>query len=254
MGPSSVVPTGIWVRVAIPDMAWSIFNIFKTGVVGRNFSQEMSGGTDGCCVCIARMTKEKVTKELVERAIARNPLAVRALVAILEPIFRVRIGRVLLLAGDASGRDVDDLCQDTFVTLLKDDGKLARSWNPSRGLSFENYSGLMAKQQAIEHLRKKREELLRGDEPCELIEPPIDSSREPGRLVEAQELRWKVFAALLNELSHLGREMFELLFIDEGEVEEICTRKEMEPDAVYAWRHRLGQRMKDIAATMGGAE
>ena len=200
------------------------------------------------------MTKGKVTKELLERAIAGEPQAVRTFVAILEPIFRVRIGRVLLLAGDASLRDVDDLCQDTFVSLLVNDGKLARSWIPSGGLSFENYSGLIAKQRTIAHLRKKREELSHEDELCELLEPSIDSSRGPERLVETQEFRWKVFAVLLDELSVDGRKLFELLFIDECEVEEVCALMEMEPDAVYARRSRLRRRIKEIASTMGGSE
>ncbi|MBK9258246.1 MAG: sigma-70 family RNA polymerase sigma factor [Polyangiaceae bacterium] len=199
------------------------------------------------------MCKARVTRALLERAIAREPQAVREFVAVLEPIFRVRIGRVLLRAGDASRRDIEDLCQDTFVSLLRDGGRLARSWDPTRG-SFENFSALIAKQRAIEELRKRREELLHDDGQCDVSEPALDSSRMPERIAASREMLRKVFDILRAELSEHGSRLFQLLFVEDREVTEVCALMNMQKDAVYAWRSRLGRRIEEIAATMGGAE
>ncbi len=201
------------------------------------------------------MAKAKVTTELLERAIAREPQAVRALVAILTPIFQVRIGRVLLRSGDGARRDMEDLCQDTFVALLDDDGRLARSWKPTGGLSFENFSGLIAEQKGIEFVRKRKEELLPHDDgPGEGLEPALDSSRTPERIVASTELFEVVLRVLREELSELGRKLLDLLFVEQREVAEVSALLSMKEDAVYAWRSRLGRRIEEIAAAMGGAE
>jgi len=199
------------------------------------------------------MTKAKVTKELLERAIASERRAVRKIVAILTPIFQWRIGRILLRSGEGTRPDMEDLCQDTFVALLAENGRIARSWEPTRGLSFENFAGLIAEQGAIEFVRKKRERLL-ADDLDERLEPALDSSRTPERLVASTELFEVVRRVLREELSELGRQLLDLLFVEQREVAEVCALLDMKPDAVYAWRSRLGRRIEEIAASVGGAE
>ncbi len=195
--------------------------------------------------------KVKVTRELLDRAISsREPRAVRQLVAILTPIFVVRIGRVLLSNGDGSCRDIDDLCQDTFVALFQNDGRLVRLWDPARGLSFENYSGLVAKQCAIERLRKRTELLFDDDGLWEELEP--DSSRMLECLVADREMFEKVLDRLKVELSDLGRTLLELLFVQWLEVPEVCTRLKMEAPTVYQWRSRLLRHIEEIASELRG--
>jgi RNA polymerase sigma-70 factor (ECF subfamily) len=200
------------------------------------------------------MTTTKVTRELLTRVIAREPKAMREFVRLLEPVFRVRIAKVLLAAGDASRRDVEDLCQDTFVALLVDDGRLARLWDPASGLSFENYAGLKARHLAIDYVRKKRDVLWLDDEPCESLEPKVDSCLSPERVVVTNDFLSKVFEKLRAELSEFGRKILELLFVENREVAEVCRIMGMTAESVYAWRSRLGRRIEEIAAAMGAAE
>ena len=199
------------------------------------------------------MTKTKVTEELLVRACAWEPRAVEKFVEILEPVCRARINRVLLRAGDASRRDVDDLCQVTWMALLMNGGRLARKWSLKKGLSFENYAGLKAEHLTKDFVRRKREVLWREDEPCTSLEPWLDSSHAPDRVIETRDFIMKVVEVLQSELSEPAREVCWLLFVERCEVDEVCVKMKMKPDAVYAWRSRLGRRIEEIAATMGDA-
>ena len=199
------------------------------------------------------MAKAKITLQLLERAIARDSAAVAQFVAILTPIFMYRIGRVLLRSRLASRAEIQDLCQDTFVALLIDDGRLARSWDPTRGLSFEGFSGLVAEQGALAFLRKRREELIGGDGAPDELEPATDSSRSPERLAMSRQLVARVYDVLTAELSDQGNRVFALLFLEEREVDEVCRIMQMKKSAVYQWRSRLAFRIHEIAQALGGA-
>ena len=114
--------------------------------------------------------------ELVRRALARDPSAQRELVARLTPVIQARVARTLLarrsrLAGGRDWREeVKDLSQDVFLALFDRDGQVLRDWQPERGLSLENFVGLVAKRQVLSFLRsgrrnpRKEEPLLASDE------------------------------------------------------------------------------------------
>ena len=157
---------------------------------------------------------------------------------------------MLFRCGYRSFDDVDDISQETFVALLEKDGRLVRSWDPDRA-SFETYSGHIAAQRAIDYVRRRRELLFDDDAPPESMELAIDSSRNPDRLAASRELQEKTLARLWDELHEQGRRMFELIIVEEREVDDICTQTNMERSAVYAWRSRLKRRIQEIAAAIG---
>src|SRR5687767_4627167 len=98
--------------------------------------------------------------DLVEQALARRPEAARRLVDLLCPVVQARVARVLQRAGRASGRntrqEVDDMTQEVFATLFDDGGKALRAWQPDRGLSLQNFVGLIAERTAVSILRSGR--------------------------------------------------------------------------------------------------
>jgi len=59
------------------------------------------------------------------------------------------VGRKLLFYRNrsAAGRDVRqevaDLIQEVFMALFADDARVLRSWQPERGLSLDNFVGLV---------------------------------------------------------------------------------------------------------------
>lgn len=197
------------------------------------------------------MARVKITAELVEHAIAGDTEAVHVLIQTLTPLFLYRIGRVLFRKGVRSRNVIEDVCQDTFVALLVNDGHLLRAWDPLRGMSFENYSGLIAKRIALNYVRQMKGRAFDNDGNYGHLEPAADSSRTPERLAMSRQVLERIFEVLKAELSTLGQRLFELLFIEARDPDEVCAIMNMKKGAVYVWRSRLGLRIEEIAATLG---
>lgn len=197
-----------------------------------------------------------MTSSLVQDAVSRDPRALRQMVDALTPVIRARALRVLRRRGLGRRQDLEDevldLTQQVFVALLTGDGRLLRSWDPARGLSLQNFVGLVAEQVAAAALRG-RGGGRRRDEPVppeDLEGSGADSSRSPERLVASQEMITAVFAAARARLSGQGLALFEWLFVEGRTVDEVCADARMSADAVYAWRSRLGRLVQSIAVEL----
>ena len=70
----------------------------------------------------------------------------------------------------------------------------------------------------------------------------------PADLVLSQELGERVYLSLRAELSPLGAQLFELLFVEGMDVNVVCHRHAMSRDAVYAWRSRLTRLVRELVA------
>jgi len=197
-----------------------------------------------------REDMRKVSPELLERAIARHPQAVRELLGVLAPVLQARVARVLIERGagyHVVRQETLDLVQYAYLCLLENDGHLLRSWDPTRGMSFENYCGLIAEQRASQILRSRSRRPW-SDNP---VDPEAGSgvvrSDNPERSAESKEALQVIFARMRAELTDLGLQLFEKLFVEELSVAEVCVEMNMTESAVYAWRSRLGRRIEQIA-------
>src|SRR5215208_3506308 len=96
---------------------------------------------------------------LVRDALAGDQTALTRLVAVLTPIIQARVARTLLArrsqcAGDRNVRqEVEDFTQDIFLSLFARDAHVLRSWRAERGLSLENFVGLVSERQVVSFLR-----------------------------------------------------------------------------------------------------
>jgi len=194
----------------------------------------------------------KLTAELLHQAMSRDHQAVRALIGALTPIIQARAARVLLRRSCSRTReirqDVLDLTQHIFVALFERDSRLLRTWDPSRGMSLENFVGLIAEQQVMAILRNRHQnpwinEPTESDE----LDGSVDSSRGPERLVASRQALSLILDKLRDQLSDRGLELFQLIYVEGRSVEEICSMTDMKADAVYAWRSRLGRLAQKIA-------
>jgi len=199
--------------------------------------------------------KVKVTSDLLVRVLAREEKATREFVHIVGPILHVSLARLFLrrgFDGQTSRDQAREACQEVYrVFLLEDRGSRARKWDPDRG-SFEHYIGLFANDFISGKLRKTTEVPLPGaGDTTEII---VDDRSTTDEIVGSREIVSKVVHRLLEELEELGREMFQLLFVEHREVDEVCEQMGMTHDAVYQWRSRLVRRMRAIALDLEGAE
>lgn len=195
---------------------------------------------------------------IVERAIAREPEAVRTLVGLLRPTIQSRVARALLrsLRGRTRGRsaaqEVEDMTQEVFLSLFDDDAKALRAWNPER-LPLRAFVGMLAEHQVASIMRSGRRRPWREEDEG-AVEPDTVSTvaSEPESIVASNELLSTLLARMRAELSPKGLELFQALVVDEQAVEDVCAAHGMTRDAVYAWRSRLTKVVRKIAIELRG--
>jgi RNA polymerase sigma factor (sigma-70 family) len=195
------------------------------------------------------------SRDLIEQALARRPEAARQLVDRLYPAVQARVARVLCRAGRASGRsarqEVEDMIQDVFANLFEQDGRALRAWDPARGLPLEQFAALLAERHVVSVLRSGRRNPWTED-------PTLDTTLErqgaptasPEPALLSRELLGNLLDRLRMTLSPLGMHLFELIYVDQREVEEVAVMMKMTADAVYAWRSRLRKLVATLAAEL----
>ncbi len=169
--------------------------------------------------------------------------ALRRLAVGLLPIIQIRVARALLRwSSQAAGRDrrqeLEDLSHEVLLSMLVNDGRALRGWDESRGLSFESFVGLIAEREVISIMRIARRNPW-TEEPT--VDEGLDSPDEKDveLRIESHQLLERLLARLRVVLSPQGHRVFELLFIRQLGVPEVCTHTGLNRDAVYAWRSRL---------------
>lgn len=181
---------------------------------------------------------------LVQAAVARDPTAARELVRRLTPVIQARVARCLIKSRAGVRRntrqEVADLAQDVFRVLFEHDGRTLLRWRPDGGLTLENFAGLVAQRYALSVLRSKRRSPWTED-PTEDMERLVPQGGSPEAVVATQQVLATIVQELEAELSPKGLRLFELLFLDEADVADVCDQMQMSRDAVYAWRSRLGK-------------
>lgn len=192
--------------------------------------------------------------ELLAGALARQPAAAAELVAILYPIVQARVARVLWRARAGRGdlkSEIDDLSQEVFAFLFEDGARALRAWDPTRGLSLQNFVGLLAERRAISMMRSGRQS-HHAEDPT--LDASLDRLAEPVQSPEptalSRELLVRLLDRLRESLSLQGFHLFELIYVEEREVEEVARLTSLSHDAVYAWRSRLRKLVGALAAEL----
>lgn len=205
---------------------------------------------------------QEPTLELVRRAVAGDARAIRQLVGVLTPIVQRKAARALLRRRAAAGpRDVrqelEDLVQAVFEALFAGRARALLAWDPARGASFEGFVGLVAEREIASILRSRKRS-PRGEEPTSTRE--LDAQEAPAPEVEARiesaDQLERIYERLRERLTPRGLDLFAWLVVEGRSVEDVCELAGMTPDAVYAWRSRLGRLARSIAVELarGGGD
>jgi len=190
----------------------------------------------------------------VRRALAGEEPALTRLVRTLTPVIQTRVARGLLLrrSGTAAGRnvrqEVEDLSQEVFLVLFADGGKVLRSWQAERSLSLLNFVGLVAERQTASVLRSGKRSPWKEDPTLPEDFDQIDGGSGPEEITASREQLKLLLHRLTEELSPLGRHLFDLLFLRELSFEEVTRQTKLSADAVYAWKSRLRRLAKRLLA------
>jgi DNA-directed RNA polymerase specialized sigma24 family protein len=204
-----------------------------------------------------RRGEASLDQDLVRRALRGERPAIDALVNRLSPVVQARVARLLLWRGRAAGIDlraqVEDLSQEVFLALFERDGRVLRSWDPGRGLSLENFVGLVARRQAVGLLRRGslfREDATEERHLVAVADEAVCASLE--QRLACREALVQVLERLELTLPPRSLELFERLFIRDESVEEVVARTGLSADAVYAWRSRLARAAREARQKIQG--
>jgi RNA polymerase sigma-70 factor (ECF subfamily) len=180
---------------------------------------------------------------LLEQALAGNQAALSRLVERLTPVIQARVARSLLRTGRGAGprlrQEMKDLVQQVFLALFDDGGRILAGWDASRGLSLDNFVGLVAERQVISILRSGKRDPWKEDPT--LVEEMDGPSPEadPEEAAASREELERLLERLRQTLSPLGWQLFDLLYLQDRSVKEVEDATGLSADAVYAWRSRL---------------
>ena len=192
---------------------------------------------------------------MIQRALAGDPVSVRALVDKLSPVIAKRVAATLWRRTGKSNvaQEATDMSQEVFLSLFQSDGKALRAWDPTRGMSLEGFVGLLAQHQVISLLRSGKtspwREELTDDEHFERIGTPTAT---PEAVASSREELRALLDRLRETLSPRGLELFQRIIIDEEAVESLMATTGLTSDAIYQWKSRLFRTARTLAAESGG--
>lgn len=192
----------------------------------------------------------KLTRDDVERVLAGEVKVRRRFVATLLPVVHVRVARGILRrrnpGGGASQRSlIEDYSQDVFEYLFQNDARALRRWDSERGMSLENYVGMIAEQRVAAALRtRSRNPWTEAPTCAEHLDAVTPPQNAPDRDVVARQLLQRLIAEMEEQLSPRGREIFRRLVLDNQPVAVISDELGMSTSAVHAWSSRLRKRLR----------
>lgn len=195
---------------------------------------------------------------LVDRALARDPEACRALIALLTPVIRHRVARVLTRRAARRGRaperqELLDLIQEIFVVLLDREGRVLRAWEPSRGLSLSNFVGLVAEREASAFLDSGRRSAWAESPTDDAFLAQTPQEGEPEQGLASKQLLERLVERLRERLSPRGFALFHALYVQQQEVEAVTQSFAISSNALYTFRTRLKAEVQAIRGELGAS-
>jgi RNA polymerase sigma-70 factor (ECF subfamily) len=196
----------------------------------------------------------------IEEALEGDLRTMQALIRRLLPVIRAEVNQTLSRDMRSEFRDahqeVQDFVQEVVLTLIVDDGKVLRCWDPQRGRTLESFVRLVARRRVNAILRSGRGNPW-ADEPMagEDLEHHASDDSALSKRVESTDTLARVLDRLDERLDTRGKQLFRMLYVEERSIEEVAESTAMTREAVYSWRCRFrkiaaGMRRSCVGAAM----
>lgn len=145
------------------------------------------------------------------------------------------------------------MTQEVFLALFEDDCRALRAWNPNGGRSIENFVRWFARHQCGSILRSGRRSPW-SDTPvgADQMEQLLPASTDSERRVVDRELLSNVVDRMHGQLSARQMFLFQLLFVEDRTVDEVCAETGMKRNAVYQAKFRLREVAQDLVEKLAG--
>jgi RNA polymerase sigma-70 factor (ECF subfamily) len=188
---------------------------------------------------------------MIRDALAGDSKAMRALVDLLSPVIQIEVAfairRRAVPARRDARQDIADFVQEVFLELLAHEGRTLLSWDDTRGRSLPSFVRLVARRRVARIFRGHRGNPW-NDDPTEnadfdYLAPP---NRSQERRIEQRQRLAEILEILRSRLSDRGLILFELLYVEQCAVKEVCERMSMSRAAVDTWNSRLRKLVRSV--------
>jgi RNA polymerase sigma factor (sigma-70 family) len=166
----------------------------------------------------------------------------------LVPIVRKVVGKLITRPGRVHERE--DLAQTVLLHLLGNGGRALATWNPQHGTPFAAYAACLARRAAISALRGRQRNHLSevAHDPIELPESS-EAHESEEQLAEREHARLLLVRAR-TALSPLGKRVFDVLFVEERDIDAASRELGMSEEALYTWRTRIRRHTRQVATSL----
>lgn len=190
---------------------------------------------------------------LVGRALAGDDAARRSLAERLLDSVQREVSFCLVRASAPLGRDprqdLRDLVQDVLIAVFEADGRELRRWDPRRGRNLDSFIRLVARRRVARILTQRRGR-SRVDVPTAPEDIDATDDLRLVRHLEGSQQLDRLLVLLDANMSARDHELFDLLFVQELEPEEVAGRLDMTRGAVNAWSYRLRKLARELASRL----
>lgn len=185
----------------------------------------------------ARTDRELVAAALEGRRPAQRELADRLLDSIKREVAIV-LTRLAASRGRDPAQEVRDMVQEVLVSLFERDGQELKRWDPERGRSLDSFVRLVARRRVARILAQRRGNPW-ADNPVDPVDIGGDDDAEAARRLETRDELSRVLVALYANLSERDHELFELLFVQQLDPDEVAKALGISRGAVNASSYRM---------------
>ncbi len=194
-------------------------------------------------------TRGETDAVLLEWVLGKDERAWEELMRRFRPLmFRCIVRVVRKYDSTLSSEDINEIFGDVCVSLLRDDMRKLRAYDPDRGARLGSWLGLLSINAACDFLRQKaRRPSLVHLEPREgrdadpLAELPAPQSSALDTLIEKE--RWRMLSGLLSDFSVRDRRFVELYYGNGLSAEEVATVMGISVKTVYSKKNKLRTRL-----------
>jgi RNA polymerase sigma factor (sigma-70 family) len=192
--------------------------------------------------------RDAIARALEGDATARRALASKLIDAVHREVAHCLLRRAAIVKRDPR-QETADLVQEVLVALFERDGQELRRWDPERGRSLDSFVRLIARRRVARILERRRSNPW-SETPIDPAQIELeDDAGELRRLEERGELD-AVLVQIHARMSVRDHELFDLLYVEELEPEEVAQRMQMTRQAVNAWSYRMRRMARAVAASV----
>jgi RNA polymerase sigma-70 factor, ECF subfamily len=198
--------------------------------------------------CIITTPRDWSEDELLRRVLFHDARAWTELVRRYRPVIFRCITKVLGRGSSfLTGADIEEVYAEVLMSLVRDDMRKLRLYDPERGAKLGSWIGLLAKNAAHDYIRAHVNKPVADS--MDRVEELDDHAASPLDDMLRSERRERL-EGMLAEYSAKDREFFALYFGRGLTVEEIAVEMGISVKTVYTKKHKLLTRLATTMAPM----